>query len=286
MGQSTALTTLEKLHRSSTALTALETLLTSPVLLFFPGNGSVVKTACLETRSTKVAGLLVVRGSQSRFQTRGEVCNSNKGRAANNLKQEPANRCNRCFRCMVDCFPFEFTSRAAGQGLPSPHRLFCLFSCSLPSQFRISKIKVLISNLDMTLHAPHWPQGKVASVGGSASIGPTPKTGGKEVPPLQFASPSESIRATSASRGWHRAPSAACARAATRAAHTDSLARAHRQPARRPRSSRRTAAAFRATHAIQRERRARPSTIIAGQKRWTSDSQNWSSIEKSGMSSC
>jgi hypothetical protein len=210
------------------------------------------------------------------IQTRGEFCKSNKGRAANNLKQEPGNRCNRCFRCIVDCFPFELTSRAAGQGLPSPHRpgLCSLFSRSLPSQIQISKIKILISNLDMTLHAPHWPQGKAASVGGSASIGPTPKTGGKEVPPLQFASPSESIRATSASRCWHRAPPAACARAGTRAAHatstTDSPARAHRQPTRRSRRSRRTAAAFHATHVGG----SRPSTIIAGEERWTSDSPN------------
>jgi hypothetical protein len=44
----------------------------------------------------------------------------------------------------------------------------------------------------MTLHVP---QCKAASVGSSASIGPTPKTGGKEVPALKLALPSESIRA-------------------------------------------------------------------------------------------
>ena len=61
----------------------------------------------------------------------------------------------------------------------------------------------------MTLRAL---QGKAASVVGSASIGPIPKTGGKEVPPsdslisLLLPSLSESIRATRASRGWHRAP--------------------------------------------------------------------------------
>jgi hypothetical protein len=132
--------------------------------------------------------------------------------------------------------------------------LCCLFPRSLPSQSRILRIKILISNLDMTLHAP---QGKAALVWGAASIGPTPKTGGYEVPPLRFAS--ESIQATRASRGWHRAPPAACARAATSAAHaTESPARAHRQPARRPRRSRRTGAAFRATHATQREWRAGP----------------------------
>jgi hypothetical protein len=104
-------------------------------------------------------------------------------------KLEPANRGNRFFRCILVCFPFELTSRAAGQGphpqraaralrwrapppLPSPHRLCCLCSRSLPSQSRILRIKILISNLDMTLHVP---EGKAASVGGSASIGPIPK---------------------------------------------------------------------------------------------------------------
>ncbi len=38
----------------------------SPSLLFFPENGSVVKAACMETRSTKLAGLRKVRGCQSR----------------------------------------------------------------------------------------------------------------------------------------------------------------------------------------------------------------------------
>ena len=168
--------------------------------------------------------------------------------------------------CIFFCIRINFTRRRARSASaraaralrwrappppPSPHRLCCLFSRSLPSQFRISRIKILISNLDMTLHAP---QGKAASLGGSASIGPTPnfncgKTGaGKEVPPLRFASPSDSIRATRSSRGWSRAPPAACARAATRAAHatstteivTESPARAHRQPARRPHRSRRS----------------------------------------------
>jgi hypothetical protein len=71
----------------------------------------------------------------------------------------------------------------------------CLFSRSLPSQFRISKTKILISNLDMTLHVP---QGKAAPVGGSASIGPTPRQAARRCPP----SYSLSLRAAR----WARRP--------------------------------------------------------------------------------
>ncbi len=71
----------------ATAVAASKNGCASPCRLFFPENGSVVKAACLESRSTKLAGLRIVRGCQSRVQTGGEFGKSNKGRAANKSPQ-------------------------------------------------------------------------------------------------------------------------------------------------------------------------------------------------------
>jgi hypothetical protein len=51
-------------------------------------------------------------------------------------KQEPANRGNRFFRCIVVCFPFELTSRAAGQG-PHPQELHGRFGGGLRLLFQL-----------------------------------------------------------------------------------------------------------------------------------------------------
>jgi hypothetical protein len=51
-------------------------------------------------------------------QTRGDFGNSNKGKAANKSPQTAVIASSESFRCIVVCFPFELTSRAAGQGPP------------------------------------------------------------------------------------------------------------------------------------------------------------------------
>jgi hypothetical protein len=100
------------------------------------------------------------------IQIIGEFGNSNKGRAANKSPQSAVITSSDVLSLVFHLNNFtrrraRSASARAAMALrwrappppPSPHRLYCFFSRSLPTQFRISRIKILISNLDMTLSA-------------------------------------------------------------------------------------------------------------------------------------
>jgi hypothetical protein len=92
--------------RKATALTALIKMLSSPV--------SELEWARCEGCLCGDEEYKACRAENSPFisiQTTGDLgINKRQG-----SKQDPANSCDLCFRCVVVCFPFELTPRAAGR---------------------------------------------------------------------------------------------------------------------------------------------------------------------------